>query len=525
MIELIRVRDKRKGVTMQIAAKGKTLVKLALVVSLAMLTSWTEAASPQFAANLAGTQADAADRLAARERGETPLLDDLRQLCDTIGGRPTGSKACDRAVDWGLARFRAAGVDSAWTETYTIPGSWVGGADHAECIAPAQFPLRVVAGPFTVSTPNGQALEAPLVNAGDGSPEAFARLGDKARGSIALVLSPEMKTEADLFAEYGRDAGMFAAARSAGVAALLIQSTRPGVLLYRHPMGLGADSLPIPAALVARIHAARLARLTEQGEVRVRLDLPSRVGGPFEARNVVAEIRGREKPDEIVLIGAHLDSWDLGTGAEDNGVNAATVIDIARSFKALGIVPRRTVRFVLFTGEEQGLFGSEAYVKQHAQEMSRHVFMVTFDTGSGHTTGFYLNGRPELRRPIDRALAAVPGLEASDDSLEGIDGTDNFDFLLAGVPNLIAKQEWAPYLPNYHAETDVYEAVNASEARMNAALAAVLVWGVAESPDLPAAHQTRAEVEKLLRETRMDEQMKALGQWDEWKAGKRGESR
>ena len=94
------------------------------------------------------------------------------------------------------------------------------------------------------------------------------------------------------------------------------------------------------------------------GEVRVRLDLPSRIGGPYQARNVVAEIRGRERPEEIVLIGAHLDSWDLGTGAEDNGVNAAMMIDIARSFKALGVVPRRTVRFVLFTGEEQGMLGS-----------------------------------------------------------------------------------------------------------------------------------------------------------------------
>ncbi len=506
------------------AVDKSRLFILALVCSLAMLTSWTEAAPRQSAAVSADVQAHAAELLAARERWQTPLLDDLRQLCDTIGGRPTGSKACDRAVDWAVARFRAAGVESTWTEGYTIPGSWEGGADHAECIAPTQFPIRVVAGPFTVPTPNGQALEAPLVNAGEGSSESFARLGDKARGSIALVLSPEMKTEADLFAEYGRDGAMFAAARRAGVAAVMVQSSRPGVLLYRHPMGLGGDSLPIPAAMVARVHAARLARLAEQGEVRVRLELPSRVGGPFQARNVVAEIRGRELPQEIVLIGAHLDSWDLGTGAEDNGVNAAMVIDIARSFKALGIVPRRTVRFVLFTGEEQGLFGSEAYVLQHAQEMGQHVFMITFDTGSGHTSGFYLNGRADLRQPIDQALAAVPGFAADDDSVEAIDGTDNFDFLLSGVPNLIAKQEWAPYLPNYHAETDVYEAVNQGEARNNAALAAALVWGLAESPSRPAARQSRAEVEELLRNTKMDEQMKGLGQWQDWESGKRGVS-
>ena len=509
---------------MPMVTMGKRVFNLALVCGLAILVLGSNAAPPKSAAEANSPAANVAELLAARERGQTPFLDDLRQLCDTIGGRPTGSKACDHAVDWAVARFRDAGIESTWTETYTIPGSWTGGSDHAECVAPTRFPIRVVAGPFTAATPPGEPLEAGLVNAGDGSAESFARLGEKARGAIALVLSPEMKTEADLFAEYGRDPAMFAAAERAGVAALMVQSTRPGVLLYRHPMGLGGESLPIPAALVARIHAARLARLCEQGEVRVRLDLPSRAGGAYSARNVVAEIRGSDRPEEIVLIGAHLDSWDLGTGAEDNGVNAAMVIDIARSLKALGIVPRRTVRFVLFTGEEQGLFGSEAYVLQHAKEISRHVLMITFDTGSGRTTGFYLNGRPELREPIDRTLAAVPGLAATDDSLEAIDGTDNFDFLLSGVPNLIARQEWAPYLPSYHAETDVYDAVNPLEARNNAAVAAVLVWEMAESPAPPAPRQTRAEVEELLRDTKMDEQMKALGQWNEWKAGKRGVS-
>jgi carboxypeptidase Q len=509
---------------MQRLVPRRTLIVAALTCSLTYLLPRTQARPPRSVATTADPQVRAVELLAAREHGPTPLLDDLRELCDGIGGRPTGSEACDRAVDWALARFRAAGVESAWTEAYTVPGSWVGGEDRAECVAPVEFPVRVAADPFTAPTPGGRFLEARLVNAGDGNPESFAQLGDQARGAIALVLSAELKTEADLFAEYGRDGAMVAAAQRAGVAALLVQSSRPGVLLYRHPMGRDSDSSPLPSAVVARVHAARLARLCERGGVRLRLALPSRIGGPYQARNVVAEIRGRERPEEIVLIGAHLDSWDLGTGAEDNGVNAATVIDIARSFKALGIVPRRTVRFALFTGEEQGMLGSEAYVLRHAPEIGRHVAMITFDTGSGRTTGFYLNGREDLRHAVDQDLAEVPGLGRPDDSLEAIDGTDNFDFLLSGVPNLIAKQEWAPYLPNYHAETDVYEAVNPHEARNNAALAAVLVWELAENPDRPAPRQTRAEVEKLLQKTRLDEQMRSAGQWDSWLGGRRGVS-
>jgi Zn-dependent M28 family amino/carboxypeptidase len=494
-------------------ARKKSVLALAFVIGLVSVALIVRAMPDQMQ--------EAARLLAGRALGQTPLLDDLEELCDRIGGRPTGSKACERAVDWAAAKFRAAGVGLVATEAYTIPDCWQPGEAEAECLAPEHFPIRLAACPATASIPGGRALEASLVDAGEGTAEAFARLGDKARGAIVLVHSDEMKTEQDLFKEYSRDGPLLEAAQKAGVAALLLQSTRPRGLLYRHPLTLSKIS-PIPAATVSREHAARLARLAQKGEVRLRLRLANQIGGPCEARNVVAEIRGREKADEVVLLGAHLDSWDLGTGAEDNGVNAALVIDVARAMKELRLVPRRTVRFVLFTGEEQGMLGSEAYVKRHAGEIDRHVAMLTFDTGSGRTTGFYLNGRGELRKTVNEALAAVAGLEAAVDSTEAIDGTDNFDFLLSGVPNLVANQDWVPYLPNYHAESDVFDWVNGREAKVNDAIAAVLVWGLAENPEPPAPHQTRQEVEQLLKTTRLDEQMKALGQWDEWVSGKRG---
>src|SRR5439155_13464003 len=190
-----------------------------------------------------------------------------------------------------------------------------------------------------------------------------------------------------------------------------------------------------PAAVVSRDDADRLAALARKGEVRFRLTLANRVERSYESRNVVAELRGREKPEEIVLLGAHLDSWDLGTGAQDNGVNAAMVIDVARAFRRLGLTPRRTVRFVLFTGEEQGLWGSAGYVQRHRGELERHAATIVYDAGSGRTTGFYLNGREELRAPVEAALRAAPGLQASHHFPEVFEGTDNVAFLLAGVPN------------------------------------------------------------------------------------------
>ena len=481
---------------------------------------WIGVAPGTYRARAGGGATGAVQRLAGRAVGATPMLDDLRELCDHIGGRATGSPACDRAVHWAAEKFRAAGVDSVSLESYTVPALWLGGSAEGECLSPERFPIRLVAAPFSASTPD-EAIEAPLVNASDGSKEAFAKLGTAARGAIALVTSPEMKTFADLFEEYARDGPVIEGAQQAQVAAVLLQSTRLRGLLYRHPVTFGT-MVSLPMATVSREHAARLARLLEGGEVRVRLSLHNQTGGAYQANNVVAEIRGSERPEEVVLLGAHLDSWDLGTGGEDNGVNAAMIIDVARGIKQLSLVPRRTIRFVLFTGEEQGMRGSAGYVLRHAAEMERHVAVVIFDTGSGRTTGFYLNGRGELRKPVTEALSAVAGLGASEQVIDALDGTDNFDFILSGVPNLVANQDPIPYLPDYHAESDVYERVNAHQAKTNAAIASVLVWQLANSPDRLGKRQTRSEVEKLLKETQLDLQMKAGGQWDDWHTGKRG---
>ncbi len=474
-------------------------------------------------AGLVATTCFAADttsaKLVQRAGGETPLMEDLKELCDRIGGRPTGSVPCNQAIDWATQKLKKAGLANVTTESFTLPSLWLPKTAEAAAISPVSFPLRIAAAPFSASMM--KPIDARLVDAGDGSIDAFAKLGPSAKGAIALVHSVEMKTFEDLFAEYTRNAALIEGVKQSGVAGLLLESTRPRGLLYRHPLTLNGMSTKFPAAILARENAERLARLLEKGEVRVHLMIVNRTGGPFESKNVVAEIRGREKPDEVVLLGAHLDSWDLGTGAEDNGINAAMVIDIARAFAQLGITPRRTVRFVLFTGEEQGLWGSVGYVKKHQAELDNHVAALIFDTGSGRTKGFYLNGRDELRKPVNDALASA-GLAASAHTLEGMDGTDNFDFLLSGVPNLVAAQDPIPYLPDYHAESDTVDRVNVAEAKRTEAIAAAMLWAFAENPERIAKRQTRSEVEKLLVDTKLDEQMKLFGLWDSFQSGKRG---
>jgi hypothetical protein len=461
--------------------------------------------------------ADDVSPLLAKVRASTAMVDDLRELCDTVGGRPTGSAAGTRAEEWAAQKFRDGGVPVT-LESYTLPATWRSRVAAAEAIAPAAFPLRVAAAPFTASTSG--SIEGTLVDFGDGNPEVLAKVPEST-GKIAFVRTGIMGSLEDLFGDYMRINALLDTAKRTGVAAMLLESSQRRSLIYRHPMSLDGSVVPLPVAVVAHDHAERLLRLMQRGDVRVSLRLDNEIGGTFTARNVVGEIRGSDKADEIVVVGAHLDSWDMGTGALDNGVNAVSVIDLARQIQALGMKPRRTIRFIDFTGEENGMLGSRAYAESHRAEMARTVAMITADIGSGKTTGFFLNGREDLRPVVEKALAPVMEAKAQQNAVDALDGTDNFDFILFGVPNLVANQDPVPYLPDYHAESDTFDKVDVAAAKENEAVDAALVWYLANM-DQRLPQQTRAEVDKLLADQHLAEQMKQFAQWGDWAGHRRG---
>ena len=471
------------------------------------------------ASRAAPPSGDPAAALAARLLAPTPLEEDLRFLCDRIGGRASGTPACERSVDWFAQRFRDAGADRVWIEGFPVPVRWEEGVARGEVIAPDRIPLRLVAEPFSPATPR-RGLEADLVDLGPGGPEAFERAGGRVRGALILVTGKVLATFEDLFNEYIEQAGILARAEVAGAAGVLVTGTRERTLLYRH-VPTFAEIAPFPIAILAREDGLRLSRLAAAGPVRVRLDLQPRIGPAYTSRNVLAEIRGRERPEEVVLAGAHLDSWDLGTGALDNGVNCVMLLDVARQMAALGQRPRRTVRFALFTGEEQGMWGSLGYVRTHRAELDRHAAVAVFDTGTGRITGFSLGGRDDLRPAVEEALRPLAGYEAAGHTTDAFVGTDNFDFLLEGVPNLVANQAPANYMENYHASSDTTDKVDFREARLSAAVAAGLLWGLAESPGR-APRQDREAVAALLRRTGLEEQMKTFRLWRSWRDGERG---
>jgi carboxypeptidase Q len=480
---------------------------------------------PRFASAQA---ASTAARPAAALIGEVlsprnQMEENLRVLTDEIGGRVTGSPGYEAALQWGVEAFRRAGVDSAALESYDAPARWEAELARASVVSPYRFPLRVTS--FALAPSTDGVLTAKLFDAGAGHRADFDKAGAKAKGAIALVRTKPMKSFEDLFNEYLMGPEMVDGARARGVAAILFLSSRPRGLLYRHQVTLDGRISALPMAEVAREDGLRLARLLEKGrEMTVALEIKNRIGGPWRPQNVVAEIRGSEKPDEIVLLGAHLDSWELGTGAQDNGVNCALVVEAARAIAA-GPRPKRTIRFVLFTGEELGLLGSRGYVANHRGEMDRYVAAVIHDIGDGRISGYYDNGRPDLAAALAPILEPMASWGSNALSDEAILGTDNFDFLLEGVPNLIANQDPERYLPDYHAESDTFDKIDFREARWNAAIAAATVAGLANAPARVGSRQSRAEIAKVLDKSGLADQMRTWGLWSEWEAGKRGRAK
>ena len=486
----------------------------------------TPTQSAQSAAACSATDASSCAQSAAKilpqVMGPSPMEENLRRLTDEIGGRVTGSPQMAKAIEWAVAAFRAEGVE-VHTETYTLPVTWSEGETRLELQGPVSFLIRLKAEGWSPATPSG-GIEASLVDVGYGTEDDFTRAGSTVKGAVLLVHSDIGSTWADLFNEYLRPPEIIRQALTGGASAILWIGARERLLLYRHTNSLTGTIDKIPQAIVAREDAMRLARTVAAypGKVRVRFNMPNKIGGPVEQENVVGEIRGYEKPDEVVILGAHLDSWELGTGALDNGCNAALVIEAARAIKATGLLPRRTIRFVLFSGEEQGTIGSYEYVRAHRAELDKIRAMITFDSGNGRVTGYSLGGRRDIEAGVREVLKPLESWGANGHTFDASFGTDNFDFLLEGVPNLVANQEVSNYLVNYHAASDTLDKIDIRELKLNTALAALTAWGIADRTEPLGKRLTRAELDVLVKETGLDQQMKALGYWDAWQSGARG---
>jgi Zn-dependent M28 family amino/carboxypeptidase len=457
----------------------------------------------------------------------------LRHLTDEIGGRVPGTLAMQHAVEWGAQAFTAAGADSVHTEGFTIPNSWSEGATEMTATTSYEIGAAKVGGTVlsvfrvrAVSVAWAPAL-APVkhvrvVDVGEGTEADFQKAGDVS-GKLLLVHTTVLKTWDDLFAEYAKAPPIIDLAVRAKAKAVAFMATREHDILYRHTNTAAGEIDKLPMVIVAREDGERMARLLAAGRmVWADLSIPNQIGGPIRATNVVAEIKGGEKSDEFVILGAHLDSWELGTGALDNGCNAALVVDALRAIKASGVTPRRTIRFILFSGEEQGLIGSRAYALHHRYELDKAAGVVVYDAGTGKTTGFSVGGRKDILETAGDLIAPLAQFDAKELKPTMEWGTDHFDFMLEGVPTFVAEQQEANYLENYHAVSDTYDKVDLTQLKKHVAEAAALSIGLANLYVKIGPRLTHDQIEQTMRDTDSVEMLKSEGIWDDWASGKRG---
>ncbi len=478
-------------------------------------------------------ESDDAARIIQSALQPSPIESNLRHLTDEIGGRVPGTPAMQRAVEWGVNMFTIAGADSVHTEAFTIPYSWAEGATEmsvsstgtaldAKLTQIPKFDFRVRCVSIAWAPALAPVKHVPVVDVGSGSPDEFKKAGDVS-GKIVLVHSAVLKTWEDLFAEYTNAPPIITSALKGKAEAVAFIATREHDILYRHTNSFAGEIDRIPQVLVAREDGERIGRLLASGHpVWADLSIPSQVGGPIKAANVIAEIKGSEKPDEFVILGAHLDSWELGTGALDNGCNAALVIDALRAIKATGLRPRRSIRFILFSGDEEGLLGSRAYATAHRPELDNAAGVIIYDSGTGKTTGFATGGRKDVLETTGRIIAPLRQFGVTELKTDMEWGTDHFDFMLEGVPTFVADQEEANYLENYHAVSDTYDKVDFAQLKKHVAEAAEFSFALANLPQKIGPRYSREQIEQSMRETGSDREMKAAGMWDAWASGKLG---
>ncbi|MFZ4514629.1 MAG: M20/M25/M40 family metallo-hydrolase, partial [Geothrix sp.] len=318
----------------------------------------------------------------------------LEELCDGIGGRPTGSEALDRAQAWVKTKLRAFGITHVKEEPFTVPSGWVRGEAKARLLTANGLDLRVAQIGWTPATPG--SLRAEVVIVGGKTVDALKESLVKARSKIALRGElPPPPAGADK-AAFQRD--LRALWDQAGLLAILFPMSRTGNTLQAigTPVRPSSQWTPaVPSAYLGKEHANLLRRLLARGQqVSLALELGGRLlPEPFQSRNLIVEIPGSERPQECVIVGAHLDSVDLATGATDNGAGVAALLELLRAVHASGLRPVRTLRVIFFSGEELESLGSRAYVDAHRTELANIQAVLVMDKGAGRIIGWPTMGQ------------------------------------------------------------------------------------------------------------------------------------
>jgi len=441
-----------------------------------------------------------------------PSMTTLGELADGIGGRLTGSPAYVRSTEWAVTKFRSYGIQNVKLDPFTIPAGWQRGTATGAMLSPLSRPLNVASLGWGPSTPAG-GVQGSVVLVADVSPEALKSREGEVRGKIVLLDTTKIYAEG-----YGKAMPKLEAAWSAfqksGALAVLTPDRDRNNVINAHGVGWTATLLPLPGIEIGMEDAKLIQRESERGPVTIQLAVENKTSGEITVNNVVAEIRGSERPDEWILIGAHLDSWDFGTGAQDNGTGAVSVLEIGRALMTLGKAPRRSIRLALWGGEEEGVLGSYAYTQSHKNELDKCVAVLNTDNGAGHPKGWKVEGREDLRKAMqpwsDGLLKNVNG---GDLSLETSYDTDHGPFMLQGIPALDLWVDMTHYMEIHHKSSDTLDKVDSLDFKGGEVIVAVTAYAIAQSETPIAPHIDHAAVGEILKKAKLDEMLEHVGVW------------
>jgi len=457
---------------------------LALGLGLAVAAGWPAPSSA--AATGVQTQVpawlspyrDDAHRLISTATADQFGWDRLAELTDTYGARLTGSDNLTRAIAWAQDTMKKDGLERVRTEKVMAP-RWVRGQESLEIVDPPHHVIPLLGLGGSVATPpEGIEAEVMVVSTMD----ELQKRSSEAKGRIVLFDVP--------YTNYGetvayRSGGARAAARH-GAVGMLLRSVGPTGLRTTHTGGMayGDEAPKIPAAAISVEDAQRIHRIVNRGRtVRVRLKMEARFEPDVESANVIGEIVGRERPDEIVLVGCHFDSWDAATGASDDAVGCIVTWESLRLMKKLGIQPRRTVRLVLFTNEENGLRGGNAYRDAHAAEAQDHIFAIESDSGVFAPARLAFSGSESARRILADIGTLLTGIDMQSVGPGG-GGADIGPIAALGkVPMMAYSGDSTKYFTIHHTPADTVERILPAEVSKAAASLAVMTYVVAEMPE------------------------------------------
>jgi Zn-dependent M28 family amino/carboxypeptidase len=477
---------------------------MALTSAAALLVVSTTGVFGQAAKPLAEIYRPQADMLITAALNDTDGYANLAYLCDHIGKRISGSEPLDRAVAWSADLMRREGLANVTTQKVMVP-HWVRGKESGAIVAPVTKPLHMLGLGMSVATPVGGVTAEVVVVSNFDALKALGKKGVK--GKIVLFNAP--------YEGYGRTvmyrvAGPSQAA-ALGAVAVLVRSITPLAMQTPHTGTLVYDEkLPkIPAAAVSLEDAMMLARLaTEGAPVKIHLDMEAHMEPDAPSANIMGEIVGTEHPEEVVVLGGHIDSWDVGQGAQDDGSGIMATLEAVNLIHKLGLAPRRTIRIVFWVNEENGGAGGIAYAKSLGDKVLNQVAAIEMDGGAEAPVG-YGYGSGGFRRAMPGQAAAAPELSPDEQhSLEllrqiatllrpvgadtvrpGGGGSDIEPLMAEGVPGLGEITTAAHYFDWHHTEADTLDKVDPVEFRKNIASLAVMTYVLADMPEKLAGHK------------------------------------